>query len=375
MAGIYIHIPFCKQACFYCDFHFSTTFHYKSEIIRALAEEIKIQKNYLQGEKIETIYFGGGTPSLLSTEELSMLLHQIDLNHAVDKNPEITLEANPDDLLSDKLTDLLKAGINRISIGMQSFYDQHLKFLHRAHSAQQAIDSFNRARKAGFENITIDLIYAIPYATHAIWEKDIEIAIDMNPEHISAYCLTIEPSTVLGNWQKHHKFFPANDEFAATQFEILMDATERAGYEQYEISNFARNGFYSRHNRAYWQHKKYLGIGPGAHSFNKTERQFNLSNNYKYLKSIRNGQVPYETDKLSLKDLANEYLLTTIRTMWGTDVDKLREEYQYDLINNNMKLLNNLIEKQLLQLENNRLKLTRKGKLLADEITADLFWV
>jgi oxygen-independent coproporphyrinogen III oxidase len=373
MAGLYLHIPFCKQACFYCDFHFSTNQQLKAEMVNALATEIHLQKDFLKGEEIQTIYFGGGTPSLLTEKELHQLLETIYTHHAVATQAEITLEANPDDLSEKNLALFKKSGITRLSIGIQTFQDDLLKFLNRVHQATTALTTFYHAREAGFDNISTDLIYAIPGLDDSRWLQDIHQTIALNPEHISCYSLTIEEKTAFGKWLRSGKLKPVDEETAARQLEMLMDALEQAGYEHYEVSNFSKAGFHSRHNSSYWKQEKYLGVGPSAHSYNRSIRQYNINNNHLYLKAIQQGEVPAEVETLTPENKINEYILTTLRTHWGTDLTVLLQDYQHDLWQQNRLYIQQLIDTGLATFQNNVLILTRKGKLLADKIASDLF--
>ncbi|HEU5292070.1 MAG TPA: radical SAM family heme chaperone HemW [Cyclobacteriaceae bacterium] len=375
MAGIYIHIPFCKQACHYCDFHFSTNQETRKEFIQSVVREVKIQQDYLMGEVIQTVYFGGGTPSMLEARELELVLEAIRSSQQVMEGAEITLEANPDDLSLSKLKELSLLGINRLSIGIQSFHAEILTFLNRAHDANTAIISFQHAREIGFKNISIDLIYGMPNETEDQWKEDIRRAISLQPDHISCYALTIEPKTVFGKWSATGKLKPADDETAARHLEILMDELEQAGFEHYEISNFAKPGFQSRHNSSYWKQEKYLGVGPSAHSYNGSSRQFNIRNNNLYIRSLKNDVIPFEREELSQEDLINEFILTTLRTNWGTDLKKIKQDFGYDLLNKNTDYLSKIFNSELAVLENGVLRLTRKGKLLADKISSDLFVV
>jgi oxygen-independent coproporphyrinogen III oxidase len=373
VAGIYLHIPFCKQACHYCDFHFSTNRSQQSKLVEAINSEIAIRKDYLQGATVDTIYFGGGTPSLLTRSELASILHSIGKNYRMSATPEITLEANPDDIGGESIYDLISIGFNRLSIGIQSFHDHLLKYLNRAHTAASATASFHLARQAGFANISIDLIYSIPGLSDADWIKDIRQAIDLNPEHISAYSLTIEEKTVFGHRAAKGTLATVDDDDSARQLEILMTELERAGLDQYEISNFCRPGFQSRHNSSYWKREKYLGAGPSAHSYNGESRQFNINNNALYVKSIESGKVPFEIEVLSGEDHINEYLLTTLRTSWGADLEKIRTEFGFDILEIQKDYLDDLFKRDLAKMEGYFLKLTKKGKLLADKISSDLF--
>lgn len=375
MAGIYIHIPFCKQACHYCDFHFSTNTRSQKSIVDAIASEIILQKNYLGNHLIDTIYFGGGTPSLLTSEEIRQLLQIINSHFEVNPASEITLEANPDDLTEVKLHSLANLGINRLSIGVQSYNDDHLKYLNRAHNRNEALSCVAQAKQAGINNISIDLIYAIPSNNHDIWKSDLAQAIALKPTHISSYCLTIENKTTFGNWLKKGKIDPISDEYAAQQFELLLKTLDDSGYEQYEVSNFCLPDQYSKHNSNYWKQKKYLGVGPSAHSFDGLNRQYNISHNKKYLDAIEQGNIPFTLDILDRKDHINEYLLTTLRTKWGADLNILKEKHKHNLLAVNAKYLQEIIEKELAMLDGSSLILTNKGKLFADKIASDLFLV
>jgi oxygen-independent coproporphyrinogen-3 oxidase len=374
MAGIYIHIPFCKQACYYCDFHFSTFTDNRHKMIESLCQELSFQKEYLAGQPIETIYFGGGTPSLLEVPEIEKILERLYANFPVIKNPEITLEANPDDLSNQKLSALHKTGVNRLSIGIQSFDDAILKFLHRAHDSQAAIESFRNAREAGFENISIDLIYAIPQQDHDLWKKNITTALALNPDHLSAYSLTIEEKTVFGQWKKKNKLADVDEQTSAEQLEILIEKSEAAGFDHYEVSNFSKPGFHSIHNSSYWKQIYYLGIGPGAHSYNSVSRQYNISNNPLYIKSLEDGRIPFELEMLTRENKINEYLFTTLRTTWGCDLNFLKREYQFDLEAESSSQLDQFFNEGLLLKEGTVIRLTKKGILFADKISSDLFF-
>lgn len=373
MAGIYIHIPFCRQACYYCDFHFSVNQDVKPQLIKAIAKELTLQKDYLQGEAIETIYLGGGTPSLLTEAELHLLFDTIRSFYHVSPAAEITLEANPDDLTREKLSQLKSTGVNRLSIGIQTFNTARLKSLNRIHDEASAIRSFNDAREAGFDNITIDLMYALPGETMDDWRHDIVKAIDLRPEHISCYSLTIEPKTVFGKWAATGKLNLQSDEVAARHLEMLMEMLPAAGYEHYEISNFAKPGFHSKHNSSYWRGVNYLGVGPSAHSFDGESRQYNVTNNHLYLKALDSDTIPFEKEILSRENRINEYILTSLRTSWGTDLSFLKQTYGYDLLTENKNYLSELLEKQLVTFDDGVLKLTKAGKLFADKISSDLF--
>ncbi|MBT1685391.1 radical SAM family heme chaperone HemW [Dawidia soli] len=373
MAGIYFHIPFCKQACHYCDFHFSTNQEKKGEMVGAFVRELELQKSYLCGEPIETVYFGGGTPSLLSVTEIETLLRAVARNFTLAPSGEITLEANPDDLHAEKLAGLRAAGVNRLSIGIQSFDDQVLHFLPRAPRGAAARQCLEEARAAGFTNISLDLIYAIPGQPVDTWRENILHALSFAPEHISSYSLTIEEKTAFGKWAATGKLQAVDDDLAASQLEMLVEMLDTAGYEQYEVSNFARPGYYSRHNSSYWQQKKYLGIGPSAHSYDGKSRQYNVANNHAYLRSLQEDTIPCTREELTAADIVNDYLLTTLRTSWGADLQKLRQEFHYDVQALHGPYLDTLCAKQLAIVSDDSLCLTKRGKMLADKIAADLF--
>ena len=375
MAGIYLHIPFCKQACHYCDFHFSTQTKAKPDLLEALEGEMILQRDYLEDDSIATVYLGGGTPSMLSAEEIERLLSTIKAHYPLQPNAEITLEANPDDLNLSSLQAFRKVGVNRLSIGIQSFQDEVLQYLNRAHEGQEAEDSLLMAREAGFDNISIDLIYGIPDRDDDLWKADLDKALALQPEHISAYCLTIEEKTVFGNWLKKGKISSVEEEFAARQFEILLQHLGEAGYEQYEISNFCLPERYSRHNSNYWKQEKYLGLGPSAHSYNGQSRQYNIANNHQYIRAIQEGQVPYELDALERSDHINEYILTTLRTIWGTDFHFIQQKWQADLYADQQAYIDDIVEKGLAYFKAHHLILTDRGKLLADQIASDLFYL
>lgn len=369
MAGIYIHIPFCKQACHYCNFHFVTSLRQKDELVSALVKEIQLRSDYLENEKVETIYFGGGTPSLLTITELSLLLDTIRQSFNVDMEAEITIETNPDDITEEILAGWKEAGINRLSIGVQSFYDEDLQWMNRAHSSSQAVSSLQLAVRY-FNNITADLIYGSPQLTNEKWEKNVQSLLAMNIPHLSCYALTVEPKTPLAKMIKEHRSENINPDKQSEQFLLLMQWMEEAGYEHYEISNFAKPGWRSRHNSSYWSGKKYIGIGPSAHSFNGDERQWNIANNNHYIDAINKGEVPFEKEVLTPMNKRNEYIMTSLRTLEGLNLDQINEEDRSMLLSTARRFL----ESGLLRKENNSLILTREGKLLADGIASSLFF-
>ena len=377
MAGIYLHIPFCKQACYYCDFHFSTSLKRKDELIKAIANELVLRKNEFQNEKIETIYFGGGTPSLLTIVEIQFLLASIYENFQVISNPEITLEANPDDLSEEKIIELSKTPINRLSIGIQSFFEDDLKFMNRAHTAKESKKCLEIATQY-FDNITIDLIYGVPNMSIEKWQKNLQIAFEFGIPHISSYALTVEEKTVLANFIEKGKVPPIDEELALEHFDILVLETEKQGFIHYEISNFGKPAYFSKHNTSYWLGEKYLGVGPSAHSFNGVERCWNVSNNTKYTKAIFENQLPVTCETLSINNRFNECIMTGLRTIWGVSLAKMESEFGTEFLQVLTENVKPFIKKGLLEIKedsafNKILTTTKKGKFLADGIASDLF--
>ena len=371
--GLYIHIPFCKQACHYCDFHFSTSLKKKTELVNALCKELTLRKDELTGE-IETIYFGGGTPSLLAFDELQQIFTTIYKNYRVAKFAEITLEANPDDLTKEVLIQLHKSEINRLSIGVQSFFEEDLKLMNRAHNATEALESINEAKRY-FDNISIDLIYGIPKMTPQRWKKNLEIALNLNVPHLSCYALTVEPKTALKKFIEKGLVPPVDEENAKQHYEILLTETEKAGLVNYEFSNFGKPGFHSKNNTAYWEGKPYLGIGPSAHGYDGNSRNWNVANNTKYIKSIEAGILPLEVEKLTVKDKYNEYIMTGLRTMKGVSLKKVEDDFGEKFLKYLLRQTKSHIENELLINEFHSLKVSKKGKFLSDGIASDLFYV
>ncbi len=373
-AGIYIHIPFCKQACVYCNFHFSTSLKYKKDVLLAIEKEIEMQREYLQGAPVETVYFGGGTPSLLSADEINHLFDVILKYHPVSELKECTLEANPDDLDKQYLKSLCGTAINRLSIGVQSFREEDLLYMKRAHNAQQADYAIKAAQDAGFTNLSIDLIYGTPGLTDAVWKHNLDKISELGIPHFSSYALTVEDKTALSAAIRNKKASPVDPAQAAGQFEILMQQAAEMGYEHYEISNLALPGMYAVHNTNYWRGNHYLGIGPSAHSFNGTSRRWNVSNNAVYAKSIlQEHTLPYEEEQLTRIEHLNEYIMTSLRTMWGCDLDKIAHEWDNTTATIIEKSSHPFQEKKWLTEDNKKLILTDKGKLFADKIAAELF--
>jgi putative oxygen-independent coproporphyrinogen III oxidase len=373
MSGIYIHIPFCKQACYYCDFHFSTSLKRKEEMVNALAKEIEMRKSELDTE-IETIYFGGGTPSLMSTNEIQFLIDTIYKHFHVTENPEITLEANPDDLNESKIKKLAFSPVNRLSIGVQSFFDEDLQFMNRAHSANESVNSISIAATY-FDNITIDLIYGIPKMTNERWLQNLYKAFDLNIPHISGYALTVEDKTALSNFIKKGKYPPLDEKLAQQHFYSLIRETSMNNFIQYEISNFSKEGWFSKHNSAYWQGKHYLGIGPSANSFSGKTRSWNIANNAKYIRAIGTGILPFESELLSKTDQYNETIMTGLRTIWGVSLANIENKFGVDCKNNLLQSANKYLNNKKLKITDRTLFITEEGMFFADGIASDLFLV
>ncbi len=372
MAGIYIHIPFCKQACHYCDFHFSTSLKKKDELINALVRELELRKNEFKDITVETIYFGGGTPSLLTIGELRFLIDSVYKHYNVIGHPEITLEANPDDLSYQQIISLKNTPINRLSIGIQSFFETDLKLMNRAHNSEEAKACLEEAIKH-FDNISLDLIYGIPNASNEQWLENIETALSYNVPHISSYALTVEPKTVLASFIKKGIIDNVDDEQAHEQFHILKDRLEDEGFIHYELSNFGKDGYFSKNNSAYWQGKPYLGIGPSAHSFNGTQRGWNARNNSEYIKAIQQNTLPIEIEKLTLTDQYNEYVMTGLRTIWGVSFTKVENDFGTVFKDYLIEQSKVFINQHLLYIDDGHIKVTKKGQFLSDGIASKLF--
>jgi len=372
MAGIYVHIPFCKQACHYCNFHFSTSLNLKDELVDSLTQELVNEMGFLENESIDTIYFGGGTPSLLNEIELSKILNTIRTHYKLNEKAEITLEANPDDLSESKLEQFKIAGINRLSIGIQSFFDEDLKWMNRSHDAKQSFSCITNAHKLGFDNISIDLIFGSPTTSNENWKINLEKAIEFNIPHLSCYGLTVEPKTALDHFVSTGKMKAPNNETSALQFESTMNILTTSNYQHYEISNYAKVGFESKHNSNYWKQEKYLGIGPAAHSFNGILRRWNIANNKKYIEGLSSSECVYTSETLTAKDKYNEYLLTGLRTHWGCDLDRIKDLgesfHEYCLITSDK-----MISEGKLIKEENTLILSDASKLVADNVISELF--
>ena len=380
--GLYIHIPFCKQACHYCDFHFSTSMGKKEAMVLALQRELVLRKDEYKEVTVETIYFGGGTPSVLTIDELQLLIDTIYKNYKISKNPEITIEVNPDDLIGNQMShraqsrsifeEYLEVGINRLSIGIQSFFDEDLKLMNRAHSAIEAEKSLSEAIRH-FDNISIDLIYGMPNMSNDRWKENLERALSFNIPHISSYALTVEPKTALAAFIKKGSIKPLDDGVAQEHFNILLKVLEGEGYVNYEISNFGKQGYFSKNNTSYWLGKKYIGIGPSAHSYDGKRRGWNINNNPKYIKSIEKNELPRTVEVLSKTDRYNEYVMTGLRTIWGVSFSRIKEEYGDTYLVYLQDRAKRHLEQQLLVVDEGNLMATKKGKFLIDGIASDLF--
>ncbi|NRB60296.1 MAG: radical SAM family heme chaperone HemW [Winogradskyella sp.] len=372
MSGIYIHIPFCKQACHYCDFHFSTSLKKKDDLVKALAKEIVLRKDEFKDTVVETIYFGGGTPSILTNDELQFLIDEVQSNYEVVKHPEITLEANPDDLSKERIIELSNSSINRLSIGIQSFFETDLKLMNRAHSAEEAKECLSFATQY-FNNISIDLIYGVQGASHEQWIKNIDIALSYNIPHISSYALTVEPKTALASFISKGIIEDVDDDQAHEQFHMLKDKLEEQGFVHYELSNFGKEGYFSKNNTAYWQGKSYLGIGPSAHSFNGNQRGWNVRNNSKYIRAIEQGELPMEIETLTKTDQYNEYIMTGLRTIWGVSLLKVNSDFGESYKNYLIQQAEVFINQHLLYIDDEHIRVTKKGQFLSDGIASELF--
>lgn len=374
MAGIYIHIPFCKQSCSYCDFHFSTSLKHKPDLVKGILSEIELRKEQLTGE-INTLYFGGGTPSMLKGDELSRIIDGVYKNYNVASEIELTLECNPDDLSQKKLKELQSSGVNRLSIGVQSFNNEELAFFNRAHNSTEAESSIKRSQDVGFENITIDLIYGSPILTDKIWLENLQKVNNFNVPHLSAYGLTVEPKTKLAHQIELGQLPQLNDDNMIAQFKTLIEKTAAFGMTQYEVSNFGKEGFYSKHNSNYWKGEEYLGFGPSAHSYIGNKRVWNVANNIKYIKALVNKKVFFEEEIIDEKTAFNEYVLTRLRTIWGIDVKYISNNFS-DEINDHFKVeIKPYLNSSYLEIEKNTITLTQEGIFIADKITSDLFMV
>jgi len=372
MAGIYIHVPFCRRACHYCDFHFTTNLNKTEPLVLSILKEIEIQKDYLKGESISTIYFGGGTPSLLPTSDIENILVRIQEYHSVKSDAEMTLEANPEDLSIAKLKELQAIGINRLSLGTQSFINSELKWMNRMHSAEQATEAIKNAQNLGFDNISIDLIFGLPDQTKEDWEFNLDAALNLNVQHISSYGLTIEKKTVLGNRVEKGLEKQPDDELSSQFFKMNMNVLPTNGFEHYEISNFAKEGFISKHNSSYWRGIPYLGLGPSAHSFNGKMRQWNVRSNAAYISRISEGKPFFEIEELTETNQLNEQIMIGLRTKWGIEKAKMEAIKSGAWAQLQLGLTD--VDASHVHCTENSLLLSEKGKLVADRLASELFF-
>ena len=373
MSGIYIHIPYCKQACHYCNFHFSTSLKNKDAVVEAMLKEIYVKSNFIN-ESIETIYFGGGTPSFLEIDEINRLIEMVYKNFKVSSNLEITLEANPDDLTKIKLKKLSETHINRLSIGIQSFVDNDLKIMNRAHNSEESKKCIENSKNY-YENISIDLMYGIPESNLDSWEYNLDLAILYNTNHISAYALTLEPKTTLEKFIQNGVLKSLDEEIVFKQYQLMLKKLASVNYINYELSSFAKDGFFSKNNTAYWLGKKYIGIGPSAHSFDGFSRSWNVSNNNLYIKAIENNNMYYESENLSKNDKYNEYVMIGLRTMWGVSTDYLNDNFGINYKNHFIEKCKKFIDSKHLKIENSSIITTDTGRFLSDGISSELFIV
>ena len=373
---IYLHIPFCKQKCSYCNFHFSTSFSLKDEMLSAIKKEIQLRHNELENKTLKSLYFGGGTPSVLSVDEIKSLLDEIQKYFSFDENIEITLESNPDDLNKNFLKELSQTEVNRLSIGTQSFYDEDLKLMNRAHNASEAESSIKRAQDFGLVNISIDLIYGSPTSNFEIWKDNLSKTIELQVPHVSSYALTVEPKTALEKWIENGKIRSPEETEQNQEFYYMKDFLKDNGFDHYEISNFGKPGFHSKHNSAYWKSEPYLGIGSSAHSYNGSlERSWNIANNPIYIKNLNQNILPIEKEILTEKDRFNEMIMIGLRTIWGVDLNKFNQNFSSEVIDYLNQEIKSKIESGILEIENNYLKIPEKHWFLADGIASDLFIV
>jgi len=373
MASVYVHIPFCHSKCYYCGFHSVASFKAKQDVVHCIVKELELRKDYLKGEPIDSIYFGGGTPSVLELEEVERIIIKIREHHKINEDAEISFEVNPEDVSTEYLQGLRKLGINRLSIGIQAMTDDILKYLNRKHSVEEAVNCVKNSIEAGIENISIDLIYGIPGLSNQAWVESLDKISQLPIKHLSAYCLSIDENTVFEHRMKKGEFIPVSDENCEEQYNILVEWAKNNEFEHYEISNFCKHGHYSRHNTAYWMQKPYLGIGPSAHSYDGKSRQWNTSNNANYITSINKGVVSYEKEELNLKDRFNEYILTSLRTIWGINKKIVTREFGIRYLHHIMEKSSKYEESGHLHVDHNCIKLTEKGMFISNDIISEIF--
>jgi len=375
MAGIYIHIPYCKKKCIYCDFYFKINKDDIKDMMICIKKELVSRKKYVKNNLIKTIYFGGGTPSILTKEDIKTTLNTIYDNYIVSKKPEITLEANPDDLSEEKLTDFLNIGINRLSIGVQSFNDEDLIFLNRSHCSKDAVNSIKIAQEKGYKNISVDLMYGLPNQSLKNWEDNLNLLFSLNIQHFSAYILTLEKKTRLFEYVKKNKVKMLDDIKIISQYNSLLKIAKENNFVQYEISNFAKNNVFSKHNTSYWQNKLFLGIGPSAHSFNYISRRWNIASNKKYIEKLNSNNIYFEEELLTINQQYNEYILTNLRTMWGININLIKVKFGGKFASHAKKMIHKWCEKKYIKEIKEKIILTDKGSVFADKIISDLFFI
>jgi len=375
MSGIYFHIPFCKQLCHYCAFHKSISLQAKERMLVCLKKELNDRKNYLSGSQIDSIYFGGGTPSVYSPEEIQSLILEVGKHFIINKNAEITLEANPDDLTHDYLKDLKETSVNRLSVGIQSFHDEDLILMNRRHSGQQAYDAIKRAQTYGFDNISVDQIYGVPGLSLKKWEENLEKVFELNIQHISSYHLMYDPNTVFTHKLKKGIIKELDEDISLAQYKHLISEAKKHRFLHYEISNFSQAGLESKHNSSYWQQKMYLGLGPSAHSYNLDRREWNISDNLKYMKAVEEGGVYSEYEELSFNDRFNDYVLTSLRTMWGLDLDLVKREFGESYYQYCQEKANKFIQSEDVRIEKEHIILTDKGVFISNDVMSDFFFI
>lgn len=375
MSGIYFHIPFCKQLCHYCAFHKSISLQAKDEMLDCLKKELAFRKDYLGGQGISTIYFGGGTPSVYQPEEIQSLIDEVAKYFVIEADAEITMEANPDDLNEEYLEQLAKTAVNRLSVGIQSFHDEDLILMNRRHTGREAYDAIQRAQRYGFDNISVDQIYGVPGLSLEKWKENLELVFELDIQHISSYHLMYDPNTIFAQKLEKGKLKEMDEEESFEQFRYLIDEARKHGFIHYEISNFCKDGFISKHNSSYWLQKKYLGIGPSAHSYDLENREWNIANNYKYMKAIKEGESFSEKEELSFFDRFNDYVLTSLRTYWGLDLEYVRCKYGTELYQHCLEHANKYQKSGHVRIEKNRAILSDEGVFISNDIMSDFFWV
>ena len=375
MSGIYFHIPFCKQLCHYCAFHKSISLQAKERMLSCLKTELGLRKDYLKGKNIDSIYFGGGTPSVYSPEEIQSLISEVKQHFTVNKKAEITLEANPDDLTDIYLTELKKTSVNRLSIGIQSFHDEDLILMNRRHSGQQAYDAIKRAQTYGFDNISVDQIYGVPGLSVDKWKENLKKVFELDIQHISSYHLMYDPNTVFSHKLKKGIIKEVDEDISLTQYKLLISEAKKHGFTHYEISNFSKSGLESRHNSSYWQQKMYLGLGPSAHSYDINKREWNISDNLKYMKAIEEGGEYSEYEELSFTDRFNDYVLTSLRTMWGLNLDIVKNEFGDLYYKYCKEKADKFIQSKDVRIENGHVILTDKGVFISNDVMSDFFFL